>query len=575
MATSVTLDGVTFTDTDFVDRGHLDSVSVGGTAYPRFQALWVAGVNEINTKVGQIGGLGVAMAYAAETGSTADAAPGDGKLTWNNATQASATTIYLDADDANGVDITALIDTLDDSDSTIKGTLRLTQRDDNTKWIVYNLTAVTSATGYRKLTVAAVDYSATTPFADGANLTLTFSRTGDKGETGNVGDITAQPAETTVAMDDLVVIHDSTAGATRKMTVANLLGSTAITSMTVTALTATTATVTTLTVSGVSDLRGVVQTHAAGQSKLSVNESAGSTATDLTVDGEQFLYLNLTADHTINVFGGEPDANGAYVPNGWRLEIDNDVGGSGGRDLTIQKGNELTYSADLQSTAEAGETRPWVDTNTSLTLNAATGPDGRTTLQKMVEDANSGQHVRYVSVTGLSPNQTLTMSVIAGDAGDGRNLEILLHDTGASANQLKWIVNPATGATVFGPANGGNAAGATGLATSLDNGCWRFDLTGQPNTSGSNTTVQVGLYTSQSSYSGDGSSGVYIGNVQVNPGQPKGMIEVGASRALDAWLSDNGVEPVWTSQAAGTKTVVVIDPPEVDGTLTASRVRGG
>lgn len=572
MATSVTLDSVVFTDTDFVDRGHLGSVTVGGTAYPRFQALWVAGINEINTKVGQVGGLGVAMAYAAETGSTADAAPGDGKLTWNNATQASATVIYLDVDDANLVDITALIDTLDDSDSAIKGTLRLTQRDDNTKWIVYNLTAVTSATGYRKLTVSAVDYSATSPFADGANLTLTFSRTGDKGEPGNIGDITAQPAETTVAMDDLVVIHDTTAGATRKMTVANLLGSTAITSMTVTTFTATAATATDLTVTDVSDLQGVVQTHVAGQSKLSVNESAGSTDTDLTVDGPQILYLNLTADHTINVFGGEADSSGSYVPNGWRLEVDNDNGGAGGRALTIQKGNELTYSADLQSTAEAGETRPWTDTNTSLSLNAAVGPDGRANLTKLIEDVITAEHHRVQTITGLSPNQTLTLSAVIGDAGDSRNVRVLFADPAAGGNNISVIVNPATGAVVSGPTNSGNATGGAVTVTALSNSCYRVDLTGQANTSGTDTIIYLTPASgAATSYLGDGTSGVYIGNVQVNKGQPKGMIEVGSSRALDGWI---GTAPNFPAQAANTRTVITILPPLIDGTLKASDVTG-
>ena len=187
---AVTLDGVTFQDSDWLNRGHLTTVTVNGTTYQRWEGMWVAGIAEISTKVGQVGGLGVAMAYAAETGSTADAAPGDGKLTWNNATQASATTIYLDAQDANGVDLLTLIDTLDDSTSTIKGALRLTKVSDNSAWILYNLTAVTSASGYRKLTVSATSQSATSPFADGDALSLTFSRSGDKGDAGNDGGIT-------------------------------------------------------------------------------------------------------------------------------------------------------------------------------------------------------------------------------------------------------------------------------------------------------------------------------------------------------------------------------------------------
>jgi hypothetical protein len=157
-------------------------------------------------------------------------------------------------------------------------------------------------------------------------------------------------------------------------------------------------------------------------------------------------------------------------------------------------------------------------------------------LQKLIEDATTNSFFRNQTVSGLSPNQTLTMSIVVRDAGDGRNICILLQDSGATGNNTRVFINPATGAVVSGPTAAGNATAGTVTVTTLANSCYRVDLTCQPNTSGTNTNVTIFLASGSGlSYAGDGSSGVYIGNVQVNTGQPVGMIEDGATRASVVW----------------------------------------
>jgi hypothetical protein len=55
----------------------------------------------------------------------------------------------------------------------------------------------------------------------------------------------------------------------------------------------------------------------------------------------------------------------------------------------------------------------------------------------------------------------------------------------------------------------------------------------------------------QRTYAGDGTSGVYIGNVQLNTGQPVGMIEVGATRAASVvWRGGTAAEIDYAAQAA-------------------------
>ena len=113
---------------------------------------------------------------------TTDADPGAGKLRLSSATQNAATVMRLDLMSA-GQDYTALIDTFDDSTSTVKGSLRLVKQGDMTKWMTFNLTALATATGYRNLTVVCTDSSVASPFANGDPLMLSFQRTGDKGNT--------------------------------------------------------------------------------------------------------------------------------------------------------------------------------------------------------------------------------------------------------------------------------------------------------------------------------------------------------------------------------------------------------
>ena len=250
---------------------------------------------------------------------------------------------------------------------------------------------------------------------------------------------------------------------------------------------------------------------------------------------------------------------GAETPGyGWSTELRTVQDGTGGRDVTILPANLLTYSGDLQSTAEAGETRPWNDDNTSVSLNAAVGADGQSTLTKLIEDATTSSHSRTRTVSGVSPNQTLTISVEAKDAGDGRSIILQVGDQDAQSNHMRCEFNPATGVAGTPVANG-NATGVSATATALPNGSYKFDLTGQPNTSGSNIIVIMRLVSAgNTTYAGDGTSGVYIGDVQVNIGTPVGIAKVGATRAGMVTWRTAADEIDYAAQAAAAESRIII-----------------
>lgn len=100
------------------------------------------------------GGMGFRFTYST---TTTDSDPGAGTLRGNNATLSSVTQLYVDLAEYGTTDVTAWLDSFDDYAGAIKGMIRLQSLSDATKWIEYTMTAWTTASGYRKLTVAYKD----------------------------------------------------------------------------------------------------------------------------------------------------------------------------------------------------------------------------------------------------------------------------------------------------------------------------------------------------------------------------------------------------------------------------------
>lgn len=143
-------------------------------------ATFVTEANAQATLLNAGSGMGaIAIPYLIDTTTTTDADPGNGDIKFNNATQNAATTLYLDLLGSDGVTYTGVIDTFDDSTNTIKGYIRLVKISDSTKWLAFSVTAWTTATGYRKITVANIGSSAASPFVNGDAVTLFFTRAGD------------------------------------------------------------------------------------------------------------------------------------------------------------------------------------------------------------------------------------------------------------------------------------------------------------------------------------------------------------------------------------------------------------
>jgi len=155
------------------------------------------------TFVGEMNTLAAAMDAAAAGGvlsipytfstTTTDSDPGAGFLRLNNATQNTATVVRIDLFSNAGADMTNALDLFNDSTSTIMGFIKLTKLLDSTKYLIFSVTAVASPSGYRNITGTCVASSAASPFSNGDSITLEFTRTGDKGDTGATGPAGTSP----------------------------------------------------------------------------------------------------------------------------------------------------------------------------------------------------------------------------------------------------------------------------------------------------------------------------------------------------------------------------------------------
>ena len=123
--------------------------------------------------------------YKFDTG-TSDTDPGAGEIAFNNGTYASATEIYIDDADANGASTATDVQSWGSSTSTIKGFLHIVDINDSSTYARFKITAaVTDASGYNKITVAHLASNNTFSAAD--ELSVHFTRTGLKGDTGATG----------------------------------------------------------------------------------------------------------------------------------------------------------------------------------------------------------------------------------------------------------------------------------------------------------------------------------------------------------------------------------------------------
>lgn len=166
--------------------------------------------------------------------------------------------------------------------------------------------------------------------------------------------------------------------------------------------------------------------------------------------------------------------------------------------------NLLTYSEQFDNAA-------WTKSNCTVTANATTAPDGTVTADKLIESASNALHQIYFAAgTSFTSGNTYTHSVFA-KAGERTYLDIGVGGSFATGNaqfnlQFGYVTSSGS-ATASITAIGNGWYRCTTVATAnATTGSAGFDM--RPSVNGSD----LGTYT------GDGTSGIYIWGAQLEAG---------------------------------------------------------
>lgn len=178
---------------------------------------------------------------------------------------------------------------------------------------------------------------------------------------------------------------------------------------------------------------------------------------------------------------------------------------------TDWQGQQRLYSTartNLLLMSRDFNTAPWIKTRITVSSNAITAPDGALEGDKFIEAATTGSHNDAQNFACTAGQAYTCWAVVKAAERDRVDLAL-----GGSFGSMGVTFNLTAGTAV--PRLGT----ATWIMTSLGGGWWLVAITGTALATGTATLyVSVADGTGAVSYTGDGASGIYVSDSQVDTG---------------------------------------------------------
>ncbi len=275
------------------------------------------------------------------------------------------------------------------------------------------------------------------------------------------------------------------------------------------------------------------------------NESWAATGTESVLIWGAQLELGALTDYTRN-FGG------LFPP---RFDYDPVTLAPRGLLVEEQRTNLLLRSEEFENAS-------WVKTNATVTANAAVSPDGTADADRLVDTVASAFHFTQQSATVALGANTFSCFLKAGAIRYGG-----IHINDGTSRGCSIDLQTGTLGTPYG--------GATASVVSFGNGWYRLIVTATVTSTSVNAVVFLSNSNALASYTGDGTSGIYLWGAQLEAGAfATSYIPTVASqvtRTADIATITGANFSNWYNQSQGTLVVEAdtVKPPSVNATALA------
>jgi hypothetical protein len=243
---------------------------------------------------------------------------------------------------------------------------------------------------------------------------------------------------------------------------------------------------------------------------------------------------------------------------------------------TNSDGTLTLFGYNLLLRSQEFDDAAWSKTRSSITANATTAPDGTLTADKLVEDTSTNTHfVLNNSAVTVTSGAPAAYSVFL-KAGERTIAQVLDNDLiGATFDLASGVVTDVP-------------AGVTATITSLANGWYRCTMARDAGSANGRLVVRLVSTGTTSSYTGNGTSGLFIWGAQLEPSASLGSYvptttsAAGALRRGDRGVLIEGARTnlllqsqtfnnaSWIKAGGASVTADAIAAP--DGTLTADLI---